>query len=238
MLLPLKSIVVYGLVAVAYTAPTAPSSGSTTATDLVLRSDVVAPVDPVRDSILAIRAKKKKVQSAKCSKPADSSRATVVFTKAQVGAAVSELRSHLDARAKTIKTTTTRGPYPKVFGNNMKTTGADDVVFKNAGCDLREYPLGPDPSDRSKVWSAYSGNQAGLYRVVTKSDGSFRGVMQKGAGAQNYIMCELVEEDAAAAATATTTAADLVEDETAGTCSAEEAAAGVVAAKEDAAEGA
>lgn len=224
MFLSLKSIVLYGLVAIASAAPTAPSLG--TSTDLSLLNDGMTHF-AARDNSLAIRAKKKKVTGAKCAKMG--SRAEVIFTQAEVQAAVSELRSHLDTKAKTIKTK--RGAYPKEFGNNMKsTTSSADAVFKGAGCDLREYPLGPDSSNRSKLWSAYSG-PPGVYRVVTKSDGSFKGVMQKGTGGASYYACEVVEEEVTA-----TASTDLVEDDTAGTCTAAEAAAGVTAAKEDAAE--
>lgn len=224
MLLSLKPIILYGLVAIATAAPTVPSSGSTD--DLALPNNGMTHF-AARDPSLAIRAKKKKVTGAKCAKMG--SRAEVVFTQAQVQAAVSELRSHLDTKAKTIKST--KGAYPKDFGNNMKSaTSTADAVFKGAGCDLREYPIGPDSSNRSKLWSAYSG-PPGVYRVVTKSDGGFKGVMQKGTGGASYYECTLTEEDVTTAAST-----DVVEDDTAGTCTAAEAAAGVTAAKSDAAE--
>lgn len=224
MLLSLKPIILCGLVAIASAAPTVLDSGSTN--ELTLPSDGTT-LFAVRDPSLAIRAKKKKVTGAKCAKMG--SRAEVVFTQAQVQAAVSELRSHLDTKAKTI--TSTKGAYPKEFGNNMKSaTSTSDAVFKGAGCDLREYPIGPDPSNRSKLWSAYSG-PPGVYRVVTKSDGGFKGVMQKGTGGASYYECALTEEEVT-----TTAATDVVEDDTAGTCTAAEASAGVTAAQSDAAE--
>lgn len=121
----------------------------------------------------------------------------VTFTQAQVRAALEELKSL--AKAKDPSTGTTqmkqkRG-YPKVFKNNLGSDGKGDpekAVFVGASNNLFEYPLGPDINDRSKLWSETStDNPPGRYRVVAKSDGSFKGVMQKGQGGENYYECDL-----------------------------------------------